>query len=75
MGVGDGRNLSCHNFCCSKGVIMFVLTQVQIRTRNYNRNSPPADPTDWDEPRFGWIFILFMINWVLSVSTATHHSD
>ncbi|KAI7788259.1 hypothetical protein LA080_012326 [Diaporthe eres] len=37
-----------------------------IRTRNYNRNSPPTDPTDWDEPRFGWIFILFMLNWVFS---------
>ncbi|KAI3393409.1 hypothetical protein diail_4304 [Diaporthe ilicicola] len=37
-----------------------------IRTRNYNRSSPPADPTDWDEPRFGWIFILFMLNWVFS---------
>ncbi|KAK7709381.1 hypothetical protein SLS64_006294 [Diaporthe eres] len=30
------------------------------------QNSPPTDPTDWDEPRFGWIFILFMLNWVFS---------
>ncbi|KAF2873894.1 hypothetical protein BDV95DRAFT_356346 [Massariosphaeria phaeospora] len=37
-----------------------------IRTRNYNRSVLPADPTDWTEPRFGWIFILFILNWVFS---------
>lgn len=38
----------------------------QIRTRNYDRNSPPKDPTDWTDPRFGWVFFLFMLNWVFS---------
>lgn len=38
----------------------------QIRTRNYDRNNPPANPTDWDEPKFGWIFFLFMLNWTFS---------
>ncbi|OAL05561.1 hypothetical protein IQ06DRAFT_239766 [Phaeosphaeriaceae sp. SRC1lsM3a] len=37
-----------------------------IRTRNYDRNNPPTIATDWDEPRFGWIFVLFMLNWVFS---------
>ncbi|RYO36302.1 hypothetical protein AA0111_g3112 [Alternaria arborescens] len=37
-----------------------------IRTRNYDRNNPPANPTDWDEPKFGWIFFLFMLNWTFS---------
>ncbi|KAF2011274.1 hypothetical protein BU24DRAFT_397708 [Aaosphaeria arxii CBS 175.79] len=23
-----------------------------------------TNPTDWDEPRFGWIFVLFMLTWV-----------
>lgn len=56
--------------------IVPVLTRVEIRTRNYNRNSPPADPTDWDEPRFAWIFILFMLNWVFSVSaTGQEHRE
>lgn len=36
----------------------------QIRVRNYNRNVSPTNPTDWDEPRFGWIFVLFMLTWV-----------
>lgn len=40
----------------------------QIRVRNYNRNVLVTDPTDWDEPRFGWIFVLFIMNWVFSVS-------
>ena len=38
----------------------------QIRTRKYDRNNPPTNPTDWDEPEFGWIFFLFMLNWVFS---------
>ncbi|KAF2251755.1 hypothetical protein BU26DRAFT_242849 [Trematosphaeria pertusa] len=37
-----------------------------IRVRNYNRHAPVTDPTDWDEPRFGWIFVLFMLTWVTS---------
>jgi hypothetical protein len=37
-----------------------------IRTRNYDRNSPPTHPTDWDDARFGWVFFLFMLNWVFS---------
>jgi hypothetical protein len=36
------------------------------RTRHYDRNSPPAHPTDWDEADFGWIFVLFMLTWVSS---------
>lgn len=39
-----------------------------IRVRNYNRSQPPTDPTDWVEPRFGWIFVLFMLTWVSCVS-------
>jgi hypothetical protein len=38
----------------------------QIRTRNYDRNNPPTIATDWDEPKFGWIFVLFMLTWVFS---------
>ncbi|KAK6076012.1 transmembrane transporter-like protein [Seiridium cupressi] len=37
-----------------------------IRVRNYDRSQPPTDPTDWIEPRFGWIFVLFMLTWVSS---------
>ncbi|KAG9200533.1 hypothetical protein G6514_006875 [Epicoccum nigrum] len=37
-----------------------------IRVRNYDRNNPPIDPTDWDEPEFGWIFVLFMLTWIFS---------
>jgi hypothetical protein len=37
-----------------------------IRTRNYDRNAPPTLPTDWTEPKFGWVFVLFMLNWVFS---------
>jgi hypothetical protein len=59
--VGNGVvNLS--ESCC------LALTLRQIRVRNYDRNVPVTDPTDWDEPRFGWIFVLFMLNWVFSVS-------
>lgn len=35
-----------------------------IRTRNYDRHNPPDPPLDWDEPEFGAIFVLFMLNWV-----------
>lgn len=37
-----------------------------IRVRNYDRNNPPLNPTDWDEPEFGWIFVLFMLTWIFS---------
>ncbi|PVH97514.1 hypothetical protein DM02DRAFT_674063 [Periconia macrospinosa] len=37
-----------------------------IRVRNYNRHIVVTDPTDWDEPKFGWIFVLFMLTWVFS---------
>lgn len=40
---------------------------LKIRTRNYNRHVLPTHPTDWDEPRFGWIFTLFMLTWVSCV--------
>lgn len=43
------------------------LTLLQVRVRNYDRNVAVTDPTDWDDPRFGWIFVLFMLNWVFSV--------
>jgi hypothetical protein len=36
------------------------------RTRHYNRNNPPSNPTDWDESGFGWTFVLFMLTWVFS---------
>lgn len=72
LDLGDGKIVA---FVVSrvKDLIKFVLNRVQIRTRNYNRNAPPENPTDWDEPRFGWIFILFMLNWVFSVSNTGHH--
>ncbi|KAF2188994.1 hypothetical protein K469DRAFT_564889 [Zopfia rhizophila CBS 207.26] len=35
-----------------------------IRVRNYNRMKAVTNPTDWDEPKFGWIFVLFMLTWV-----------
>ncbi|KAJ4372612.1 hypothetical protein N0V86_007974 [Didymella sp. IMI 355093] len=37
-----------------------------IRVRHYDRNNPPTNPTDWDEPEFGWIFVLFMLTWIFS---------
>ncbi|CAE7022410.1 hypothetical protein PTNB73_02368 [Pyrenophora teres f. teres] len=37
-----------------------------IRTRNYDRHNPPTQPTDWADPKFCWIFFLFMLNWVFS---------
>lgn len=39
-----------------------------VRVRGYNRDQPPTDPTDWTEPRFGWIFVLFVLTWVSCVS-------
>jgi hypothetical protein len=36
------------------------------RTRHYDRNNPPANPTDWNEAEFGWVFVLFMLTWVFS---------
>lgn len=68
LGVGDGESPSTFLVYFIQAETVLVLTRVKIRTRNYNRNSPPAEPTDWDEPRFAWIFILFMLNWVFSVS-------
>lgn len=44
-----------------------ILIYAQIRTRNYDRNNPPTKPTDWDDARFGWVFVLFMLNWIFSV--------
>lgn len=38
-----------------------------IRVRDYNRKSPPTNPLDWNEPRFGPIFVLFVLTWVSSV--------
>ncbi|KIY03906.1 uncharacterized protein Z520_00598 [Fonsecaea multimorphosa CBS 102226] len=35
-----------------------------VRTRNYDRNNPPSPPLDWNDPDFGAIFVLFMLNWV-----------
>lgn len=70
--MGDGKDRLILFLYLIPAGIMLVLTPVQIRTRNYDRNSPPTNPTDWDEPRFGWIFILFMLNWVFSVSTTAH---
>lgn len=43
---------------------MYSHSSYKVRTRNYNRNLPVLHPTDWDEPRFGWVFILFMLTWV-----------
>lgn len=68
LGVGDGESHSTFLVYFVQAEIVLMLTRFKIRTRNYNRNSPPAHPTDWDEPRFAWIFILFMLNWVFSVS-------
>lgn len=74
LGLGDGKSPSTFLIYFVQAEIVLVLTRVKIRTRNYNRNSPPADPTDWDEPRFAWIFILFMLNWVFSVSATVQDS-
>lgn len=35
-----------------------------VRVRDFNRAKPPTTPTDWTEPRFGGIFILFMLTWI-----------
>jgi len=37
-----------------------------IRTRNYDRNHPSSHPTDWEDAKFGWVFVLFMLTWVFS---------
>lgn len=71
--MGDGKNPLLFFIRSSQAGTVLTRPRVQIRTRNYNRNSPPTDPTDWDEPRFGWIFILFMLNWVFSVSIPAHY--
>ncbi|KAH7113906.1 hypothetical protein B0J11DRAFT_143101 [Dendryphion nanum] len=44
--------------------IVIAWTWEMARTRDYDRNVVPNDPTDWDEPRFGWIFVLFILTWV-----------
>ncbi|KAF2705960.1 hypothetical protein K504DRAFT_387272 [Pleomassaria siparia CBS 279.74] len=46
------------------GPMLVAWVWEMIRVRNYNRNVLVTDPTDWDEPRFGWIFVLFMMTWV-----------
>lgn len=35
-----------------------------IRTRNYDRANPPKTLLDWNDPDFGAIFVLFMMNWI-----------
>ncbi|KAI0025941.1 hypothetical protein F4780DRAFT_789418 [Xylariomycetidae sp. FL0641] len=35
-----------------------------IRTRNYDRSVPVVRATDWSDPEFGWIFVLFVLTWV-----------
>ncbi|KIW90758.1 uncharacterized protein Z519_08541 [Cladophialophora bantiana CBS 173.52] len=44
--------------------VMAAYIWEMIRTRNYDRNNPPSPPLDWNEPGFGPIFVLFMLNWV-----------
>lgn len=66
LGVGNGALKTSQSWI--KYTNMF-----QIRTRNYNRAQLPDDPTDWSEPRFGWIFTLFMLNWVFSVCSRSQN--
>lgn len=39
-----------------------------IRVKDYDRRRPPSKPTDWSDKEFGWIMVLFVLNWVASVS-------
>jgi len=38
-----------------------------VRVRNYDRANPPTQPMDWNDPQFGAIFVLFVLNWVSSI--------
>ncbi|TKA24753.1 hypothetical protein B0A50_05741 [Salinomyces thailandicus] len=35
-----------------------------IRVKGYDRHNLPSNPTDWSDPEFGWVFVLFMLTWV-----------
>ncbi|KAK3673779.1 hypothetical protein LTR78_006332 [Recurvomyces mirabilis] len=37
-----------------------------VRVRGYNRHAPLSNPTDWSDREFGWIFVLFTLNWISS---------
>lgn len=37
------------------------------RAVNFNRNKPPQTPIDWNEPAFGSIMVLFVLNWTFSI--------
>ncbi|KAK5116713.1 hypothetical protein LTR62_007387 [Meristemomyces frigidus] len=37
-----------------------------IRVRGYDRHNPSTTPTDWSNPEFGWVFVLFMLTWISS---------
>ncbi|KAK4575317.1 hypothetical protein LTR86_001171 [Recurvomyces mirabilis] len=37
-----------------------------VRVRGYNRHEPSSNPTDWSDREFGWIFVLFLLNWISS---------
>lgn len=38
-----------------------------IRTRDFNRSTPPVKPVDWSDPEYGPIMVLFVLNWTASV--------
>jgi ABC-type sugar transport system permease subunit len=41
----------------------------KIRVKGYHRHHPRTNPTDWSDPEFGWIFLLFMLTWISCVSS------
>lgn len=38
-----------------------------IRTRAFDRSSPPVKPVDWSDSEYGPIMVLFVLNWTASV--------
>jgi hypothetical protein len=38
-----------------------------VRTRDFDRAFPPANPTDWTEARYGPAMVLFVLNWTASI--------
>lgn len=38
-----------------------------VRTRAFDRSAPPVNPVDWNDPEYGPIMVLFVLNWTASV--------
>ncbi|KAI4596843.1 hypothetical protein KJ359_005187 [Pestalotiopsis sp. 9143b] len=38
-----------------------------VRTRHFDRASPPTSPVDWTETRYGLTMVMFVLNWTASI--------